>query len=414
MKILHISESDSGGAGKAALRLHIGLLKQGIDSKMLVLNKSSKVKNVFHVTHFELMRKITFRLFRYKLKLKYPKRPAGLDNFTGIRGIKRLNNHNLIKKTDIINLHWIANFVNYPSFFKSIKNKPIVWTLHDMNPFTGGCHYTGDCKKYEESCESCPQLGSENENDLSKKIFNRKKEAYKGKNINIITLSKWLTNCAKKSNLISKFPITRIPNGLPIDIFRPLNKNKCRELLKLPKDKTIILFGANYKTKRKGFFYLKEALRMIKKQRIKDIALVVFGNCIDSLENINFPTYFLGHFDNEKKLAEVYNAADIFVIPSLEEAFGLTCLESMACGTPVVGFNTGGIPDMIKNGKTGLLAKYKNSKDLAIKIKWMIEHDKDRKKMGINTRKIIENKYRLDIQAKRYIKIYTSILKKIK
>jgi glycosyltransferase involved in cell wall biosynthesis len=223
----------------------------------------------------------------------------------------------------------------------------------------------------------------------------------------IVATSKWMTENAKKSALFSDFRVETIPFGLPSDIFQMHNKIKIRKKLGFPVNKFLILFGADYNTKRKGVNYLLKALELLAKD-VNDIELVVFGDC--QLKNPNFKQHDVGKINDEARLAEYYSASDIFIMPSIEEAFGQTAIEAMACGTPVIGFGTGGIKDIILDNKTGLLAKLKDSKDLANKIRWMFEHKKKSDQMGINARDIIEKKYTLNIQAQRYIKLYKDLL----
>ncbi|UCC94823.1 MAG: glycosyltransferase [Candidatus Omnitrophota bacterium] len=283
-----------------------------------------------------------------------------------------------------------------------------------MNPFTGGCHYSAGCKRYQTGCGWCPQLGPKHQDDLSRRIFKRKEKAYKGCNIHIVTLSKWFDDCVRKSSLFKNFPTSIIPHGIPHDIFKKRDRCFSRDRLNLPQDKTLILFGTDYKTERKGFKYLQEALRLLKnKIDPSTIALVIFGpkQDLDRLsKDVRFPLYELGYIQDEALLSAAYSGCDMFVIPSIEEAFGLTCLEAMACGTPVVGFNTGGILDMVISHKTGFLAELKNTEGLADKIEYMITHPEEREEMGLNARKLVEQEYILQIQAKRYLKLYETML----
>ena len=422
MRIVHICTQDSGGAGTAALRLHLGLKSIGVESKMLVLDHKSSDSDVVKFTrNNHILRQVWNKVWNKLIWLEFDAykntRPKGLDLFTDDRAIYALSKHPLIQEADIIHLHWIATMVNYSEFFSNVINKPLIWTLHDMNPFTGGCHYSNGCAKYETGCGACPQLGSKDPSDLSRKIFKRKEKTYKGKNIHILTPSKWLRDCAKRSILFKNFPIDVIPNGILIDIFKKRDKSFSRDLLNLPQDKTIILFGADYGAERKGFKYLIQALKLLKDKidTLPKVALVTFGHhqsIAAFSKDTGFSIYQLGYMYDEPLLSCVYSAADIFIIPSLEENLPNTMLESMACGTPVVAFRAGGIPDMITPHKTGLLAELKNTKDLTDKIEYMITHPQERQQMGQNARKLVEEEYTLRIQAKRYLELYEKAAKK--
>lgn len=419
MKILHICRQDFGGAGIAAHRLHLGLKSSGVQSKMLVLRRISSDSDVVEFVQnnniiMQQWNKLRAILISSEFNAYKDTRPQGLEIFTDDRSIYTVSKHPLVQESDVINLHWIARMVNYIEFFSNILNKPIVWTLHDMNPFTGGCHYAGDCTKYQIGCGACPQLGSKDQNDLSRRIFRRKEKAYKGNKIHIVTPSKWLADCARQSQLFKKFKVDVIPNGIPTVIFNKRNKQYSRELLSLPQDKILVLFGSHsVNTARKGAYYLKKVL-MLLRNKVDDLnlALVVFGsNSSTFLKDVGFPVYQLGTIYDELLLSVCYSASDIFLLPSLEDNLPNTVLESMACGTPVVSFDIGGIPDMVRSGETGLLAKVRNSEELCEQIEWMVKHPEKREQMGQNAQKIIEQEYALAIQLKRYNKLYESIHK---
>ena len=261
---------------------------------------------------------------------------------------------------DIIHLHWIGSFLDYPSFFQQIPLEiPIVWTLHDMHPFTGGCHYSNGCLKFETVCESCPQLGSYSRFDLAKYNFSVKERTFHGRKMHIVADSEWLKSQATKSSLFkSAASISCIHYGLDHLTYFPKDKKSCRNVLGIDSSQTdfFLCFGANdVTTKRKGMNELIRAIELLGERGIKVTCLVFGLGKFQSHKNIRFIEF--GNVTSEQMLSIIYNAADIFVMPSLEEAFGQTCLESMSCGIPVVAFDTGGIPDMIKNYETGLLAK---------------------------------------------------------
>lgn len=304
--------------------------------------------------------------------------------------------------------------VNYGKFFPSVKGKSIVWTLHDMNPFTGGCHYSADCERYQSGCGACPQLGSTKKGDLSRQIFERKKRAYSKHKPSIVTPSKWMAERANQSLLFSEYNVVAIPNGASIQIFAVRDKSKSREALSLPQDKTLILFGAaDLSDERKGMKYLVEALKQLASEdALGNCALVVFGKPSENfLNEVGVPFYSLGQIDDEVTLSEIYSAADIFVIPSAEDNFPNTILESFACGTPAVGFDVGGIPELIRPNETGLLADKGDVRQLSERIEWMINHPEERETMGDSARKLIEKECSPEVQSGRYLSLYESILK---
>jgi glycosyltransferase involved in cell wall biosynthesis len=419
MKVVHISAIDYSGGGVAARRLNAGLQSAGVDSKMLVLDIHSFGSDIVAYTQHNtiiprFLNSVRNRLIMADLRIYNGSRLSGYS-FYDDRTAYTVSKHPLVKEADIIHLHWIAGFVDYGEFFKHTKNKPLVWTLHDRSPMTGGCHVPGDCKKYETECGKCPQLGSKKQKDLSYEIFHRKKEFYRKRSMNIVTPSKLLYDDTKKSALLKDFPTHIIPHGISTNTFSMRNKDFSRELLGLPKDKVLLLFGAAYASKNKGFTYLARAIDILKtKMDVSRIALVVFGppQSEEKRPTISGVTvYPLGYIQDPLLLSCCYNAADIFVMPSLQEVFGLTCLESMACGVPVVGFNTGGLPEMIMSGKTGFVAEIENLQDLTKYIEWMIAHPAEREQMGKNARTLVEAKFSLEIQTKKYFDLYSSLLK---
>jgi glycosyltransferase involved in cell wall biosynthesis len=421
MKILHITTMDSPGAGGAAFQLHCVLRSLGVESKILVLHRTIPDSDAVQFTQSNaIIRKLCNRLYNKSIsleKLPYEStRPKGLDMFSTDRSIYNVSKHPLVREADIVNLHWVAGFIDYAKFFLKIKNNlKVVWTLHDENPFTGGCHVVGECKKYETGCGACPQLGSNSLNDLSRKIFKRKEKACKNKNIHIVTPSKWLADCTKRSRLFKDFSIDAIPNGVATDLFKKHDKKFSRNLLSLPHDITLILFGTAYHVERKSVKLLWEVLKILK-GRIdpSKIALVTFGLQWDLdifSKDTGFTIYQLGYIHDQTLLASLYSSCDMFVMNSLYENFPNVILESFSCGNPVIGVHSGGIPETVIPQRTGLLAEPKNAEDLAGQIEYMITHPKEREAMGENARKLVEQEYTLKIQGERYIELYQKMLK---
>lgn len=376
MKILIVNTFDKvGGAARSAYRLHEALLKQGVDSQMLVQSKSS---NDFRVLGPETkLRKALCRirpaadrlpLHLYKHRANTPFSPAYMP-FSDVAG--RIN----ALAPDIVHLHWITSGMMRIEDIAKI-NAPIVWSLHDDWAFTGGCHIKWQCDKFMTVCGSCPRLGSNKDNDLSRKVFNRKKDAYsKTKSLTIIGLSRWLADCASKSSLLENKKILNIPNPIDTKTFSPYEKKDARKLFNLPDSKSLVLFGSNGSVTdiNKGFNLLLEALDELQGS---DIELVVFGSDRpQSTNNIKQKTHYLGHLYDDISLRALYSAADVMVVPSLQENLSNTIMESMACGTPVVGFNTGGNSDLIEHEKNGYLADPFDTKDLARGVKTILDSE---------------------------------------
>jgi glycosyltransferase involved in cell wall biosynthesis len=413
MNILLISASDiNGGAARAAYRLHKGLLNIGVSSNMLVQEKYSDDKKVLapEVSLFQGIAKARATLDPLPLKFyqQRSKTPFSLQWLpdTIYSNVSKLS-------PDIINLHWIGRgFVQIETITR--LNKPLVWTLHDMWAFTGGCHYSGECSNYTASCGACPQLNSTQKRDLSHWILQRKAKAWKNLNLIIVSPSNWLAECAKSSFLFKDLQIEVIPNGINTEKYRPINKYTAREILNLPQDKQIILFGSLRATSdlRKGFQFLQPALQNLSKSVGKDkLELLIFGASQPENEiNFGFKANYLGSFNDDLSLALVYSAADVFILPSTQENLANTVMEAIACGTPCVAFKIGGTPDMIEHQKNGYLVQPYNIEDLAKGIAWVLENPERHSKLTYYAREKAEREFSLEVHARQYSKIYKQII----
>jgi len=348
----------------------------------------------------------------HTLLSSYPKRPPGLEMFTDAESTIRLDLIREVHEADIINLHWVAGAMDCLNAGLALKDKPIVWTLHDMNPFTGGCHYAGACLKYKTSCGACPQLGSDNTDDLSQQVWKQKFTACQNLNINVVAPSRWLGRCAGESALFSRFPVNVIPYGFPLDIFKPYPKMQIRKASKISETAKLILFGADsVANQRKGFAYLLEALNKFPLKSGHEYILVTFGSLPQGIKiTSEYPVLNTGSIADEKQLALIYSAADVFVLPSLEDNLPNTVIEAMSCGLPVVGFNIGGMPDMVEHEKTGYLAKPRDIAGLTEGINWVISSYENGVNFPERCREKVEKNYALDIQAKTYNDLYHRLL----
>lgn len=371
--ILHINRSDrTGGAAIAAFRLHNAMINAGIDSKYFVQERTINDRDdICSITKFQLNIK---KLFNALLEKITTYNMRGLSTlFSSFRYGIDITGREEVKNADIIYLHWInASFISLNILKKLLKTgKPVFWFMHDMFPITGGCHYSLVCDKYKKQCSNCP-CSKKNHSVLSSNNFKKKQKAYKKyTNLHFIAPSKWLYECAKESVLTRNSNIYHIPNLLGSSVFRPFDKKTARQFLSIKSNTKIIGCGADTFLTNiyKGWSYLKNALEILSKDKnVKnfEIELLVFGSNYNKeiADTIPFNVYFLGHLHDEYSLSLVYNSLDLFVIPSLAENFSNTIIESLSCNTPVVGFNVGGIPDIINND-TGYLAEYRNSEDLA-------------------------------------------------
>jgi glycosyltransferase involved in cell wall biosynthesis/predicted SAM-dependent methyltransferase len=424
-KIAQICMQDFGGAGTAAVRLHDGLRLIGANNTLYVHNiqrwRPGTVPLAGAPSSAQTnQRRISpawnaFGIHNERLLAKYPQRSPYLEIFTDTWSAIRISQIPEIQDADILNLHWIAGTVDIAQEVDFLKTKKIVWTLHDMNPFTGGCHYAAGCPKYIQACGSCPQLGSQDDNDLSRQIWARKKAAYRELDITLVTPSQWLARCVQQSALLSAFPVHVIPYGVPTDIFKPFAQGQIRESLQIPRDALVILFGADSVTNaRKGFVYLLRALEQLKDRvAANTICLATFGqNAQSAVQHLGFPTFAFDYVEDESKLALIYSLADVTVIPSLEDNLPNIVLESLACGTPVVGFDVGGIPDMVEHHANGYLAQVGDVGGLMQGILWVLEQKHTGSKIRIKCRETVLNQYNLLLQASRYQKLYEDLMSK--
>ncbi|MBM2838490.1 MAG: glycosyl transferase group 1 [Deltaproteobacteria bacterium] len=413
MKVLHLNTFDSGGgAAIAARRLNRGLHDIGVDSTMLVQLKTGDDRSVSGAPPIWRKGLAMSRPFLDDIPLLlYPERkkitfsPATLPD----RVFVRVREYD----PDIVHLHWIAaGFVKIESL-KKLK-RPIIWTLHDSWAFTGGCHIPFDCTRYRDMCGACPTLGSTRENDLSRKIWQRKIKAWKGLNLTVVTPSRWLADCARSSSLFNNVRIEVIPNGLDIQIFKPIDKKMARNILSLPQDKKLILFGAIDSTsdKNKGFHLLSPALQILSETGWRDRAeLIVFGSHEpENSTDFKMKVRYLGKLNDEISLAILYSAADLFVLPSIQESFGQTASEAMACGTPVVAFGSTGPLDIVNHQQNGYLAEPYEPDDLARGIAWAMEDGERWKALSMRAREKAEKEFELTLVARRYRKLYEEIL----
>lgn len=425
MKILIVNTYDRGGAANACKRLHLGLLDTGINSKVLLKSKQNDWPESFqfvpekNAPAFQEKLKRKLKMLARELKLYKKKndldfkvtflntRQKGLEMFSFPQSPLDITQSPLYKEADIINLHWVANFLDFESFFKN-NSKPVVWTLHDMNPFSGGEHYEevflgidNDGNPIERK-KSEDEIRFSNQNLLLKKTILSQVD-----NLTIVAPSEWLVQEAQKSEVFRNFKIHYIPYGLDPTIYKPRNQRYSRDILNIPQEKKVVLFVADAVNKnRKGFVYLEKAFERLNNE---DFVLCVVGSPSD--EKKPRKNYLeLGSINKEGLMSSAYSAADVFVIPSLMDNLPNTVLESLMCGTPVIGFPEGGIPDMIKSGENGLITEEISVSSLHKTLVEFFNSLESFKREEI--RKEAVRNYDSKIQANRYISVFQNIMEK--
>jgi len=413
MKVLHISKFDIiGGAARAAHRLHSSLLAEKVNSLMLVKSKHSDDPTVVKVerpkTRIENIRNRILTFYESYPLRRYKNRSETLFSPARVSAPNLVDRINQMEP-DIVHLHWITGGTLRPEDLNRI-NAPIVWSLCDMWPLTGGCHYDEECGRYEIGCGKCPILGSSDEDDLSAKVFERKKTSYRQKvSLTVIGKSRWITECASLSPVFSNADILNLPNPIDTNLFKPVNKSIACDLLNLPSDKKLVLFGAINATSshRKGFHKLSKALSEIETDNAE---LVVFGSSgPEGSEEFRQKAHYLGRINENILLRLLYSAADVMIVPSIQENLSNAIIESLACGTPVIGFDIGGNGDMIDHKINGYLAKPYDHNDLAAGIDWVLNNPKANE-ISDNARQKVLSTFDSKKVARQYISLYKKIL----
>jgi glycosyltransferase involved in cell wall biosynthesis len=409
-RVLLLSTDDSyGGAAIATYRLHRGLIDSGTYSRMVVRKKST---DDFTVIGPETKVKFIhsgLAAFLDRLPVQLFTRGYYTEFQSAIFGYSDVTQQIEIFNPDIVHLHWIVSGFLTVETIKKIK-KPLIWTIHDMWAFTGGCHYAFDCDRYQNACGCCPILKSNTKYDLSHFNLARKIKAWKDLDITIVSPSRWLSECAKKSSLFRNCNIETIPNGLDLNVFKPIPKITARKSLSLPIDKKILLFGANnvLDGERKGIHHLNEALNELSKMNLNDeVELVIFGCSEPEVRpDYGFKSRYIGRLHDPYSLALLYSAVDVLVAPSKQDNLPNTAIEAMACGTPVVSFNIGGMSDIVIHKETGYLAEPFVSVELANGIYWVISNIEQLEQLSINSRKYVEKTFKLEAIVQNYNNLY--------
>ena len=416
MRVLIINTSErTGGAAIAAGRLLEALKNNGLKAKMLVRDKESDKLNVVGLNYnllalckFVWERVVIWKANRFRRNNLFKVDIANTG--TDITSLPEFI------QADVIHLHWInQGMLSLKDIRKILESgKPVVWTMHDMWPFTGICHHARECKRYETECHNCPFIfRGGNRYDLSWRVFEKKKQLYQLAPMTFVGCSNWLTNKARASELLIGQTICSIPNPINTNLFKPRNKKEARILCQLPTDKKLVLFGSVKITdKRKGIDYFVEACNLLAEKHpelIESVGIVAFGKGCEVLKPlVPFPVYSLNYVSDDHKMVNIYNAVDLYTTPSLEENLPNTIMEAMACGVPCVGFKVGGIPEMIDHLHNGYVATYLSAEDFANGIYWTLKESEYSHLAEEAHRKVVSH-YAESVVVKRYIDVYNKI-----
>jgi len=419
VKIVHLSYSDAGGgAAIAARRLHKGLLASGCDSTMLVAEKHTDDADIQAVEGPKgllgrLRRRANIEILKRAKAPYMATRPPALEPFSDDRSIYGTAPALRAKAADVVSLHWVAEFADLRRLFTTLQDGPaFVWRLSDLNPFTGGCHYSGGCRKFVRHCGACPQLGSADNRDLAHAVFERKHAAFARitkDRFRIAVPSRWLADEVRKSALFAPFETVVIAPGIDIDTFQPRDRGMAYEFLGIDAGARVVLFVAfDVDNRRKGGDLLAKALAGMS---CKNLEVVTVGRGEMMLpEGVRHRP--LGTITNDRILSFVYSAADVFVIPSREDNSPNTVIEAMACGIPVVGFDNTGIRELVRNGETGLLVPTGDCAALRAGIERILSDGELRLRMGARARQIATRDYNIDRCVARYMALYRELAAK--
>lgn len=407
--VTHFTSQLHGGAGIAALRLHLGLCRAAVTSQMYF--GSGEPVDSTTLPAFQ-NRSFFWRNAVALAKSWRGRRQSKTGFVTSPRWVRKTPIQKLPRAPDLINLHWVAQWLDLPSFFNSLPaGLPVVWSLHDLIPVTGGCHYPGDCTAFATQCGNCPQQREPTAQDDTFQFFRIKQRCYAKANLHFVGNSAWTTAQIRRSGL-AKYArsIHTIPLGLDPDQFKPVDKSCARHALGIPENRFVIGFAcADLSEARKGAGLLLAALKS-NALPAKDIFLLSFGAGhwpeTSGIENLH-----LGSLNAPRLQSLFYSALDVFTTPSRSETFGNTAMEAMACGTPVAAYATSGLIDVVTDGETGLLEKEVASVPGLIRmLKWMKEHPVEMRDMGLAARKRVVQHFSDKLMAERYTKLYRELL----
>ncbi|MBD2385332.1 glycosyltransferase family 4 protein [Cylindrospermum sp. FACHB-282] len=404
MNILHINQSDTGGgAGIAGYRLHQGLLAQGVNSRLLV--GSAKNSNDRVATVPTTKRRMENQLYRFTGRF-------GL-NYIHLFSSFDIPQHSFYQQADVLNFHNLhTGFFNYLAIPALTESKPAVFTLHDMWSFTGHCAYSYDCDRWKSGCGKCPypNIYPAIARDNTSLEWKLKNWVYSRSHLTIVTLSHWLTEQVQQS-MLNQLPIHCIPNGIDTEAYQPLDPQKCRSLLGiLPNQKVLMFASQSLQDTRKGSDLLLLALQSLPESLKAETVLITIGDGGEAIsQSVGMGNLNLGYVSGDRLKCIAYSAADLFIFPTRADNLPLVLQESMACGTPIVSFKIGGVPDLVRPGVTGYLASPENAQDFCNGIVQLLEDRQQRDLMGENCRAIILEEYPLELQAQRYIELYRQL-----
>jgi glycosyltransferase involved in cell wall biosynthesis len=408
MNILHVStEYNLGGSGRAAYRIHSSLMRRGHTSRMLVSGLVYGVPEAGPIWGSLPWRAGDWlaRSLTEALSLQYLFLPSSWA----------LLRHPWFRAADVVQLYNThGGYFSHSVLGVASRRKPFVWRLSDMWPLTGHCCYSYDCDRWKSGCGSCPLLTDEPalRADRTALLWRAKQHIYAGANVTLVAPSRWIAGLAAQSPLVRHWPVEVIPNGLDLSLFRPINRAAAREVLGLPQDEAVVLFSSvETRAYRKGGTFVAEAVNALKGKTRAPFRLLVVGNRACEWENaVGVPVTAIDAVKDDQLLATLYSAADLFVHPALADNLPNGVLESLACGTPVVAFDVGGVAEAVRPMETGYLARHTDAQDLAEGMKRLLDDSGLRRRLGTRCREVAEAEYGMELQTQRFEALYQTVL----
>ena len=415
MRIALFSATDGpAGAGLGALRLHRAFRALGHESLLAVWNKTSFDEGVTSLAGPEAWAVAWPRILN-ALTIARNRVIKPRSVFTGDRlaapwsKIKRC-----AQGADVVQLGWVNGLLNSSQIrrLSDLTRGPLVWSLTDHAPLTGGCHYTGGCRRFADRCGCCPVLNSQNPRDLSARTLARKKANLARARVALVAVCKQDEIMARQSSLFAKAPMAVIPMPVDETVFRPIDQAAARMVLGLPLGPRILFFGAfDWRDERKGIRYLIEGLQILGRSQTNQAngcELLVAGRYLsEELLDLPFKINRLGVLEDQRSLALAYQAADLFVSPSVDDSGPMMVLESLLCGTPIVAFPIGYAADLLPQHRIGSLAKLGDSQSLSEALRELISlPDDSRRTMRALARDVAVNYCAMPLVAQKYISFY--------
>lgn len=407
MKILQITYNDqsaAGGTSAASYRLHCALRRAGHDSKILCRVRNMESEDSISIPRNRLLER----------GLKELSSRAGLNDLHAVSSFS-IRRHPAFRQADVVHLHSLhSGFFNYFALPAISREKPCIWSLHDVWAMTGHCGFSYDCERWKTGCGSCPypETYPPVRRDATRWEWKFKQQVYRRSKIHLLVASRWLEEKVKQSPLLQNFSVHQIPFGIDTEIFRPINAAAARARWKIPPDKKVLLYiSAKLSDFRKGPDLVVKALERLPAGLKKETMLMVMGRGEPGyFQTAGVPVIALGYLESDGEKAEAYSAADLYVCPSRAETFGLTALESLACGTPAIVSQVGGMWEHVRPHETGAVIPSEDIEGLAQAIRELIENDSKRLLMKRCAREMILSEYRETTQLSRYVALYAQLL----